>query len=156
MSKLICVRGNNKGDQFPLHEGKNIIGRSRDVNVVLFDKQSSRQQCVIYKRGRHCSVQDLESRNGTYLNKKKIVGKPKSLRPGDKIKIGKTVLLLSEKGVGGLIDQTAADVAADLQGKKFGRLMDRATHDVVHQHNHDAVEETGNSITRFFRKLFRK
>ena len=151
MSKLICLKGMNKGDQFILHEGKNVIGRDREANIMLFDKQASRQHCIVVKKGRHYSVQDLESRNGTFLNKKPLAGKPLSLGIGDKIKIGKTVLQLSEKGVGGLIDQTANDVAADLQNRRFGRLLNRATMDVVgHQ---DQTGDNPNPMKRFFAKL---
>lgn len=151
MSKLICIKGMNKGDQFTLHEGRNIIGRDNKANILLFDKQSSREHCVVVKKGRHYSVQDLTSRNGTFLNKKKMDGKPSSLRVGDKIKIGRTVLLLSEKAVGGLIDQTASDVAADLQNRRFGKLLNSASRDIVTHHEHP--EETQSVIKRFFAKF---
>ncbi len=155
MSKLNCIRGLNKGDQFTLHEGRNIIGRAREANVLLFDKQTSREHCVIVKKGRHYSVQDLGSRNGTFLNKKKLGDHPQSIKAGDKIKIGKTVLLLSEKGVGGLLDQTASDVAADLQSRHYGKLLNSASRNVVSHTDHQE-EETGNTITRFLGKLFRR
>ncbi len=156
MSKLICVKGANKGDQFTLHEGKNIIGRDQTAGIILFDKQTSRNHCQIFKKGCHYSVQDLESRNGTQLNKKKLGPKPASIRAGDKIKIGKTVLQLSEKGVGGLLDQTASDVAAELQTRKFGKLMDSASLNVVAQQEHDATEQTNSGLFAILRRLFRR
>ncbi|MDT8389980.1 MAG: FHA domain-containing protein [Lentisphaeria bacterium] len=156
MSKLICIKGLNYGDQFTLHEGRNSIGRSPDASVVLFDKQSSRENCVIVKKGHHYSIQDLESRNGTYLNKKRLGKKPLSLKSGDKIKIGKTVLQLSEKAVGGLIDQTATDAAADLQGQEFKKLINTASASVVKNDHEHHADSTVSSLKNIFRRLFKK
>jgi pSer/pThr/pTyr-binding forkhead associated (FHA) protein len=156
MSKLICLRGLNKDDQFILHEGKNIIGRAQDATIVLFDKQASRHHCAVFKKGRHYSVQDMDSRNGTLLNKKKLVGRPRTFKAGDKIKIGKTVLVLSEKAMGGLLEQTASDVAADLQSRGFDKLMNRATRDVVQHEQHHESDETGSTISKLFSKIFGK
>ncbi len=137
MSKLVCIHGMNKGDEFPVHEGRNVLGRA-ESNIVLFDKKCSRQHCALYKRGNHYSVEDLESRNGTLLNCKPLIGKPKSCKFGDQIKIGKTVLVLSDKGIGGLIQQTASDVAAELQSNKFGKLMTDASSNLKRPDNHTA------------------
>lgn len=133
MSKLVCTRGLNRGDEFTLHEGKNIIGRAADCRITLFDKKCSRNHCEIIKRGRHYSISDLNSTNGTRLNGKPLK-RTKSLKETDRIRIGKTVLELSEKAVGGVLDQTASDVAAELQSGKYGKLLDDATYSVAHQH----------------------
>lgn len=154
MSKLICLKGLNSGDQFTLHEGRNVIGRSTDASVVLFDKKSSRENCVIIKKGPHYSIQDLDSRNGTFLNNKALSKKPCTISEGDLIKIGQTVLQLSEKSVGGFIDQTATDAAADLQGQGFKKLITRASARVVN-HDHPA-ESTKTSIKTFFQRLFKR
>lgn len=156
MSKLICVKGLNYGDQFTLHEGRNFIGRSPNAAVVLFDKQSSRENCVIFKKGQHYSIQDLESRNGTFLNKKRLGKKPRSIKSGDKIKIGKTVLQLSEKGIGGLIDQTATDAAADLQGQEFRKLINNASANVVQNDHGHHPDSTKSSLKNLLYRLFKR
>jgi len=128
MAKLVCVSGMNKGDEFPLHEGKNVVGRGSENKVVLFDKKCSREHCIIHKKGRHYSVQDLDSSNGTLLGGKRVPrNKYISLEPGDWIKIGETKMHLSERCVGNVIEQTATDAAADLQGKKYDKLIREAS-----------------------------
>ena len=129
MPKLVCTNGLNKDDEFQLGEGATIIGRAADCNIILFDKKCSRRHCQVYKKGNYYAVEDLESRHGTLVNSKPVKGRT-SLGVGDKIRIGGTTLILSNKAVGNIVDQTASDVAADLQGKKFDKLFGTAAADV--------------------------
>ena len=130
MSKLACIKGDNRGDEFAIAEGTNVIGRAASCNVTLFDKKSSREHCHIHKRGRYYSVEDLDSTNGTLLNGKKLTpGKNVSMKMNDQLRIGKTVLQLSEKAVGNLLTQTVSDVAADMQSKQYDKLLSSAAHD---------------------------
>ena len=133
MSKLVCLHGINKGDQFELQEGVSTIGRSPDCEVVLFDRKVSRHHCQIVRRGKHFTVQDLDSTHGTLLNGEKMRGKV-VLREGDKLQLGQTTLALSAKEVGGLLEQTATDAARDLEEHSFGFLMDEAAGQVVSSH----------------------
>ncbi len=124
MSKLVCIAGMNTGDQFALHEGKNLVGRDNDCNIVLFDKKSSHKHCVFYKREKHYSIEDLESSNGTRLNGKFIKPhKTYACEVGDLIQVGETSLKISERPVGDAVDQMATDVAAELQGGKYDKLL---------------------------------
>jgi pSer/pThr/pTyr-binding forkhead associated (FHA) protein len=151
MSKLVCLTGMNKGDEFPLHEGKNIVGRGQDCNIVLFDKKCSRHHFQIIKKGKHYAIEDLDSSNGTVLNGK-IVGKATSFDPGDKIVIGGSKLMVSEKGVGGFLDQTATDVAAELQSGEYKKLLDSTARTMVHNH----PRKSKNSVSSFFHSIFKK
>jgi len=130
MSKLICLAGLNKEDEFLLSEGATILGRSADCTIVLFDKKCSRQHCQVFKKGSYYAIEDLASRHGTKVNGKPVT-KRQSSKMGDKISLGHTTLVLSERAVGNLITQTASDVAADLTGKDFGKLMASAEVDVA-------------------------
>ena len=76
------------------------------------------------------------------LNRKPLK-KRRSCKEGDKITIGKTTLVLSEKPVGDIIEQTAVDVVADMQQKEFGRLMDSASVDVVKAYAEHHRQPTG-------------
>ena len=152
MSKLVCLAGMNKGDQFPLHEGRNSIGRDGGSNIVLFDKQCSRQHCVIHKRGHLYSVEDLDSSNGTVVAGK-IIGKhkPTPCEPGARIKVGQTVLMLSERGVGNVVERTATDVAEDLQGKGYDKLMKDATISLANLHIGGNRKESGGFLKSLFK-----
>ncbi|MFO7821913.1 MAG: FHA domain-containing protein [Lentisphaeria bacterium] len=153
MSKLTCVKGNNKGDDFALHEGKNIIGRSNECKVPLFDKQCSRQHCQVIKKGEHYSIQDLDSSNGTRLNGKEVGPNAKTLELNDTIELGGTGLILSDKSVGSAIDQAATDVAADLQSGKYGDLLSSTSRAMRNKH---PQQKSAKGLKGFFKSLFGK
>ncbi len=149
MAKLVCLGGMNKRDQFPLHEGKNVVGRADDCQIKLFDKKCSRQHCVIYKKDNHYSIMDLDSRNGTEVNEKKTPPqKAVPMKPGDIIHLGNTYCKLSERPLGGRVDQEATDVAAEMQGRKFDRLMENATKGF--RKTSDREENTVTQVIRSF------
>ncbi len=130
MSKLICTAGLNHGDEFPVMQGVNVIGRNdRSCQVSLFDKKISHKHCQIVREGKNCVLEDAGSRNGTFLNGK-IITKRSIIKPGDVIVLGETKLVYSEKPVGDLVQQTASDVAAELQEKRFGKLLESAAANV--------------------------
>lgn len=153
MSKLVCLRGMNKGDEFALAEGTNVIGRGDECDIALYDRKCSHRHCQLIKKGNYYSIEDLDSRNGTLLDRKPLAGKRKSVREAEQIQIGGTVLVISEKPVGDLLEQTATDVAADLTDQKFGKLMDRATVDAIRAQRGVTDDQTVFSITGFFRRV---
>lgn len=147
MSKLACIKGDNKGDEFVLEEGVNVIGRTSDCRVTLFDKKCSRAHCHLHKRGKYYSVEDLDSTNGTYLNGKALTpSKNVSLAMGDCIQIGKTVLQLSDKPMGNLVTQAAVDVAADMQSTQFDKLLSSAAKDLS---KHPDSKDKRSFVQRF-------
>lgn len=62
------------------------IGRSGRSDIVLKDRNCSRQHCNIIKVGESWFAVDCDSHNGTFVNKDKT--KKKELHHGDKISIG--------------------------------------------------------------------
>ena len=147
MSKLVCLHGINKGDQFELTEGaKFSIGRSPECEVVLYDRKVSRHHCTLTPRGKFYIVEDLNSTHGTFLNGHPLKGK-ETFREGDKLRLGQTTLALSEKEVGGLLEQTATDAARDLEEHSFGYLMGEAAEKIVAAHGHE------EKPPGFFKKL---
>ncbi len=155
MSKLVCRQGSNEGDEFPVGEGTTLIGRTGECNITLFDRKCSRAQCEIHKKGGYYSIDDLESRNGTFVNGKRL-HKAQSLRVGDQIRIGATVLELSDKPIGDLVTQTATDVAAELQGHhKFGDLIGNASAEASRlQEFHE--QRAFAPVRSFFKSIFGK
>ena len=70
-----------------LLEGENILGRDPDA-TVWFDRPGvSRRHARIVVRGEAAMLEDLGSRNGTYLGAERIV-EPAPLRDGDQIRLG--------------------------------------------------------------------
>jgi pSer/pThr/pTyr-binding forkhead associated (FHA) protein len=103
--KLVCKRGLKVGVEYPIYEGNNYIGRSDEqpVDIDLDDQEppesiwSSRQHALITFENGVVSVEDLNSSNGTYMNRVKLAPNTKvSLKPGDSIQIGAIHLSLEQ------------------------------------------------------------
>lgn len=72
---------------YPLKVGLNTIGRAPDNDVVIQDCYVSRRHCaVLVHATRGCEVHDIASKNGTYLNGRKIAG-PSRITTGDEIRM---------------------------------------------------------------------
>lgn len=66
-----------------------VIGRSRNVNVSISDDSVSRRHARIVQRGEDFVLEDLESRNGTFLDGVPIASC--ILRTGDEIQVGRNL-----------------------------------------------------------------
>ena len=85
----------HRGTEFPLDEGSHLIGRGRDVAIVLHGGAISRHHARITITGRTIVIEDLGSRNGTFLNGTRLnAAQPLCL--GDRIEIcGETLVVSS-------------------------------------------------------------
>ena len=97
-AKLVIIRGKNAGKEFSCYSQATFIGRVRDNHVTLRDMSASRRHARIERREGDFILEDLDSTNGTILNKKTVTRE--MLHHGDKIQIGETVLqfIVDEKG----------------------------------------------------------
>jgi pSer/pThr/pTyr-binding forkhead associated (FHA) protein len=87
---LEIVEGPDAGWRAPLRQPL-VIGRASTADLTLDDERASREHARISPEGGGAVVEDLGSRNGTYLNQNEVHG-PARLRPGDEVVIGVTVL----------------------------------------------------------------
>lgn len=81
--------------RYPLRQGETTIGRSPYCSVQLMSLQASREHAAISVSGDVASITDLGSRNGTFVNGRRINGATPIL-VGDKIAIGGLELVLFE------------------------------------------------------------
>jgi len=72
---------------FELRQGENFIGRADDCHVSIKSASVSRQHARIVVSGAEVSIEDLGSKNGTYVGDFRIV-KSHALRSGDRIRVG--------------------------------------------------------------------
>ncbi len=89
---LVQESGEGSGRAHPLG-GKTLIGRLPTHDIPVADMGASRHHARIDPSpytGKHV-LADLESRNGTFVNGERLAG-PRALRPGDRVRIGETVL----------------------------------------------------------------
>ncbi len=78
------------GQEFELTKSIITLGResSSEVEVTISSPTVSRQHTRITRRGDEWFVEDLGSRNGTFLNGQPIGREPKPLKAGDRIRLG--------------------------------------------------------------------
>jgi FHA domain-containing protein len=104
-AKLQLIRGGRKGQEFPLEEGNNFVGRwdpetgaFPEVDLEQDDPEAkiSRKHALIRIENAKITVEDIGSLNGTFVNRQPRLqpGTPVELKPGDEIIIGKTFLKL--------------------------------------------------------------
>ena len=89
---LEVVEGSGAGKQVPL-EGVVDVGREPSLQLHLDDSQVSRRHARFSAQGGSAVLEDLGSTNGTYVNDQPI-STPRSLQPGDKVRVGLTVIEL--------------------------------------------------------------
>lgn len=86
-----------EGRRIRLSEGENVVGRDDDV-AVLFDSPTlSRRHCCIRVAGSHVTVEDLGSKNGTYVRDARIRSVVE-LADGDWLRVGSFVLTVRAGG----------------------------------------------------------
>jgi pSer/pThr/pTyr-binding forkhead associated (FHA) protein len=69
------------------------VGRGRDADLVLADELVSRRHARVTPGGSGAVVEDLGSRNGTFVNGDLVIG-PTRLVPGDQLQLGVTLVEL--------------------------------------------------------------
>ncbi len=84
MAVLRALQGLNPGALFPLETASVVLGRHPQCDIVLESASVSRQHVRITLREGNYYLEDLHSRNGTYLNGK-LANAPKLLKEGDEI-----------------------------------------------------------------------
>jgi len=87
---LVVLEGSLQGEDFHLHEGRNIIGSSPPCEIQLQDEGIEDRHTSIRFSSNQWTLTDLDSESGTFLNGKRIYRH--ELKDGDKIIIGKSLL----------------------------------------------------------------
>ena len=73
MAVLRATQGGNPGQLFPLDGDSAVLGRHPDCDIVLESGAVSRQHARISRIGPDYFIEDLGSRNGTFVNDRAIV-----------------------------------------------------------------------------------
>lgn len=87
---LKVVAGSHAGKEIAIASEKFLIGRSDNCQLRPKSDSISRQHCVLVVRDGRVLVQDLKSRNGTFVNETRLPpDRAKVLKPGDRLRVGK-------------------------------------------------------------------
>ncbi len=95
-ASLFVIQGRDQGKRFELPDDVCQLGRETDNNIQVHDTEVSRQHAEIVREGDGYAVIDLASSNGTYVNGKQV--DHFTLRSGDRIQLGRTMLLFTATG----------------------------------------------------------
>lgn len=86
MTYLDAITGPAMGRRYPLENNQYVLGRHPDCDIVLESGSVSRQHARISKSGGNFVLEDLKSRNGSFVNGR-LIGEPTKLLEGDTIRI---------------------------------------------------------------------
>lgn len=117
--ELMIMSGPDDGTLLKLAQPRSpngyIIGRREDCDVILpFDSQISRNHARLYRQDAGWCVEDLGSKNGTYVGKQRLEGS-RPLEPGQMFRMGRTWLRLQAETPSGEEHAPSAD-NADAEG----------------------------------------
>lgn len=116
--RLVIESGPNKGDEYIVRKPVTLIGRNESCDLIVSDPLVSRRHCQLLWDGVYCTVEDLGSTNGTYVNQQ-LLKAAYALRPGDRLQVADVVF-------------NFADPQATLVGHKWPRLkIERVTRRVT-------------------------
>ena len=86
--------------QVALSEGEHLLGRAGDVAVWLESPTISRHHAKILVTGEHATIEDLASKNGTFLRSERLAA-PAQLADGDELHLGSVAVTFRMTGAGG-------------------------------------------------------
>lgn len=86
--------------QIPLEAGENILGRGPDAAVWIDVPGVSRQHALIRLDASGATVEDLDSKNGTFLRGRRVAAATR-LEDGDQIRLGPIVITFRVPGPAG-------------------------------------------------------
>jgi DNA-binding winged helix-turn-helix (wHTH) protein len=103
--------------QIALAEGENVIGRDPEAEVWIDKASVSRRHARILLGAEGATLEDLGSRNGTYLGGVRIES-PAKLSSGDSIRVGGTTLVFrATRGLG----TTESEISSHISGPRDRR-----------------------------------
>lgn len=103
----------------PSKQGRHVIGRGKEADIRLQSPVISREHASIQPGTPEWTITDLGSKNGTFLNGKRIT-RTERLKAGDVIQIGP--FRLNYEGIGKL-NQYAATLGLRVDGKNLTKIV---------------------------------
>lgn len=152
--KLVLLKKNGSHKFFLLPSSVTVIGRRHSCDLCISLMSVSRRHCQLNYDDGVLKIRDLDSRNGTYLNGKRV--DEAVVRAGDSIKIGPLTFVLQIDGQPQTIaeptsaaqsssrqdaateDTTFAEASAD-------KIVDERLDNFAELDDLDSLEETGSA-----------
>jgi hypothetical protein len=124
MPKLIARNGDREGTEYKLEQRTFVLGRSGKCDIPVPSVKASRKHAEIYFEAGAFRLRDLDSSNGTLVNKRRVK-ETVPLQSGDHIQIGHNVLEFIDENAPAIkvvedAPAAAAAEAAEASGKAGG------------------------------------
>lgn len=120
MPMLLVLEGPGEGQRIVIEQQPLIIGREDTCDVVIPDRQVSRQHARVRLEMDRYLLEDLGSKNGTFVNGQELAG-PYPLQDGDEIQIALCCRLAyvdAEATVPLILERRAQGLRLDLESKR--------------------------------------
>ena len=123
MFYLQALSGPQSGKRYEIKGEKCILGRHPDCHIVIEVTAVSRNHCQIVREGNSCYLEDLGSRNGTFLNSEtsKIESR-RLLKPGDEVRVCEVTFRFAGDPSPGLAAPTS-DIPQMIDGAGLGAFL---------------------------------
>lgn len=95
---IFVAEGELKGRRFAVTAQGVRLGRSSSCEVSIQDPALSRNHCLFEIRDGSLWITDLASANGTFVNGDMLGADSRRLKPGDRVSIGETLLVVGDAG----------------------------------------------------------
>ncbi|NQT17717.1 MAG: FHA domain-containing protein [Planctomycetes bacterium] len=123
MPSLFVIRGNDQGARFELKGAVVGVGRDSSNGVQLHDTEVSRQHAEVRRADGACTVFDLGSSNGTFVNGTRVDG-AQPLASGDQVQVGGTLMLFTRPAEDSAEDLTEqVNIAQDEQQSDESQII---------------------------------
>ena len=97
LHEALLILNTAEGLKYPIYQSGATIGRDADNDIVLPYRQVSRRHAQIECTQSSCTVRDLGSTNGTFVNGRPLAPRERHpLRPGDGLRMGPVTLTASQ------------------------------------------------------------
>lgn len=120
VAMLLEVEGPRAGRRILLDGPELTIGRSEDCDLSIPERQVSRRHARIRQEGDQYVVEDLGSKNGTFLNGQELAS-PHTLEDGDEIQIAlccKLAFVAADATAPVILDEVASTLRMDLESRR--------------------------------------
>jgi type III secretion system (T3SS) inner membrane Yop/YscD-like protein len=89
---FVALNGEQKGEDFRIRDGQNIIGSASDADIVLRDSAVSSKHASLRYKDQKFFITDLDSTNGTFVNEAMDPIAREELKDNDTVRIGDVIL----------------------------------------------------------------
>jgi pSer/pThr/pTyr-binding forkhead associated (FHA) protein len=154
MTKLYIIEGPEKGKSFKLEGDAISLGRAPDNDVQIEDKSVSRKHAMITKKGTAFFIEDLNSKNGTFIGGMQVhPGKTFMLEEGAPIALGNVMVSLGKLPTAGTpFGKETMEISVELSDNEIAVLDSLDIAKEVNEASQEAIEEAMSSFKEAFEK----